>query len=109
MNHTTPIRANVVALKQMLNLIPRGMINRHAVETGVAAKARTFSVVSHLSAMFFAQFRASALSALRQNVGFVLLYLAQPGGAGGDVLRFAIRIPDRAPWQAFRVFHQREA
>jgi hypothetical protein len=55
MHKTTPTRANVVVLKQMLNLIPRGMINRHALETGVEAKARTFSVVSHLSAMLFAQ------------------------------------------------------
>lgn len=55
MNKTTPTRANVVVLKQMLNLIPRGMINRHALATGVEAKARTFSVVSHLSAMLFAQ------------------------------------------------------
>ena len=51
MNKTRPIRANVVVLKQMHNLIPRGMINSHALETGVEAKARTFSVVSHLSAM----------------------------------------------------------
>ena len=55
MNKTTPTRANVVVLKQMLNLIPRGMINRHARETGVEGKARTFSVLSHLSAMLFAQ------------------------------------------------------
>lgn len=55
MHNTTPARANVVVLKQMLNLIPRGMINRHALETGVEAKSRTFSVVSHLSAMLFAQ------------------------------------------------------
>lgn len=55
MNNTTPTRANVVVLKQMLNLIPRGMINRHALESGVEAKARSFSVVSHLSAMLFAQ------------------------------------------------------
>ena len=55
MNNKTPTRANVVVLKQMLNLIPRGLINRHARETGVDAKARTFSVVSHLSAMLFAQ------------------------------------------------------
>ena len=39
MNNTTPARANVVVLKQMLNLIPRGLINRHARETGVEAKA----------------------------------------------------------------------
>lgn len=55
MNKTTPTRANVVVLKQILNLIPRGMINRHALETGVEAKARSFSVLSHLSAMLFAQ------------------------------------------------------
>lgn len=55
MNKTTPTRSNVIVLKQILNLIPRGMINRHALETGVAAKARTFSVLSHLSAMLFAQ------------------------------------------------------
>jgi hypothetical protein len=55
MNKTTPTRANVIVLKQILNLIPREMINRHARETGVDAKARTFSVLSHLSAMLFAQ------------------------------------------------------
>lgn len=55
MNHTPPARANVLVLKQILNLIPRGIINRHAIETGVDVKARTFSVVSHLSAMLFAQ------------------------------------------------------
>ena len=35
MNNKTPTRANVTVLKQILNLIPRGMINRHAIETGV--------------------------------------------------------------------------
>ena len=55
MNNTTPTRANVVVLRQMLNLSPRGLINRHALETGVEAKARSFSVVSHLSSMLFAQ------------------------------------------------------
>jgi len=55
MNKKTPTRANVIVLKQILNLIPQGMINRHARETGVEAKARTFSVLSHLSAMLFAQ------------------------------------------------------
>ena len=38
MNNTTPTRANVVVLKQMLNLIPRGLINRHALETGVEVR-----------------------------------------------------------------------
>ena len=55
MKNTPPTRANVIVLKQMLNLIPRGMINRHALETGVEAKVRTFSVLSQLSAMLFAQ------------------------------------------------------
>ena len=55
MNKTTPTRANVLVLKQILNLIPRRLINRHALETGVEAKGRSFSVVSHLSAMLFAQ------------------------------------------------------
>lgn len=44
----------MVVLKQLINLIPRGLINRHALETGVEAKARSFSVLSHLSAMLFA-------------------------------------------------------
>ncbi len=55
MNKKTPAQGNVIALKQILNLIPRGMIYRHARETGVDAKARSFSVMSHLSAMLFAQ------------------------------------------------------
>ena len=55
MNKTPPARANVLVLKQILNLIPRGIISRHAREIGVDVKARTFSVVSHLSAMLFAQ------------------------------------------------------
>ena len=55
MHKQAPTRANVVVLKQILNLIPRGMINRHARETGVEAKARSFTVLSHLSAMLFAQ------------------------------------------------------
>ena len=53
MNNKAPARANVIVLKQILNLIPRGMINRLALETGVEAKSRSFSVVSHLSAMLF--------------------------------------------------------
>jgi hypothetical protein len=55
MNEKTPARSNVVVVKQLLNQIPRGLINRHARETGVDAKARTFSVGSHLAAMLFAQ------------------------------------------------------
>ena len=45
----------MIVLKQILNLIPRRLINRHARETAVDTKARTFSVRSHLEAMLFAQ------------------------------------------------------
>jgi hypothetical protein len=63
MHNKTPTRANVVVLKQMLNLIPRGMITRIAKETGVEEKSRTFTVVSHLATMLFAQFsRAMGLN-----------------------------------------------
>ena len=55
MKNSPPTRSNVIVLKQLLNHIPRGMINRHALETGVETKARSFSVLSHLSAMLFAQ------------------------------------------------------
>lgn len=55
MTKTTPARSNIVALKQVLNLIPRNLISRHARETGVGGKARSFSVTSHLAAMLFAQ------------------------------------------------------
>jgi hypothetical protein len=51
----TPTRTNVTALKQMLNLIPSGLINYHAIETEVEARARAFSVLSHLPSMLFAQ------------------------------------------------------
>jgi hypothetical protein len=55
MNKATPTRANVIVLKQILNLIPRHLIGRHVRETGVDAKARAFSVTSHPAAMLFAQ------------------------------------------------------
>ncbi len=55
MKKTTPARTNVVVLKQILNLIPLGLINRHASETGVDARSRSSGVLSHLSAMLFAQ------------------------------------------------------
>jgi hypothetical protein len=55
MHKQTPTRANVIVFKQILNFIPRHLISRHARETGVDAKARTFSVTSHLAAMLFAQ------------------------------------------------------
>jgi hypothetical protein len=55
MPNKTPARSNVIALQQILKLIPLGLITRHARETGVADKSRSFSVVSHLAAMLFAQ------------------------------------------------------
>jgi len=53
--HQKPARANVIVLKQLLNFIPRSLLNQTARKTGVDAKARTFSVLSHVAAMFFAQ------------------------------------------------------
>ena len=50
-----PTRSNVTVLKQLLNHISRGTVNRLALETGAEDKARTFSVFSHLSVMLFAQ------------------------------------------------------
>ena len=55
MNNKQPTRSNDVVLHQILKLIPRGMVGRIARETGVDAKARSFSVPSHLAAMLFAQ------------------------------------------------------
>jgi len=52
---TAPARSNVIVLKQMLNHIPRRLVNRCARETGVDVQARKFSVLSHLTAMLFAQ------------------------------------------------------
>jgi hypothetical protein len=40
MNHIRATRASVVVLQQILNLIPRRLINRHARETGMGTKAR---------------------------------------------------------------------
>ncbi|MEX1116523.1 MAG: hypothetical protein WEB53_14845 [Akkermansiaceae bacterium] len=43
MNNTTQIQANVLILKQILNLIPRRMINGLALETSVEANSRSSS------------------------------------------------------------------
>ena len=51
----TPVRADVVVLEQMLNPIPHRIIKLHALKTDVEAEARSFSAMSHLSAMLFAQ------------------------------------------------------
>lgn len=56
-----PARHHINVLGQLLKLIPRGIIDTAAKETGVDAKARTFSVLSHLGTMVFAQL-AHALS-----------------------------------------------
>ncbi len=50
-----PTRSHVTVLKQLLNHISRGTVNRLARETGAEGKARTFKPFSHLSAMLFAQ------------------------------------------------------
>lgn len=51
----TPARSNVIVLKQLLNHIPLGTLNRLARQTGVEEKARSFSARSHVAAMLFAQ------------------------------------------------------
>lgn len=58
---TQPARHHINVLGQILKLIPRSIISAAAKETGVDAKARTFSVLSHLRTMIFAQL-AHALS-----------------------------------------------
>ena len=52
--HQKQPRSNVIVLRQLLNFIPRSLLNQTARKTGVDAKARTFSVLSHVAAMFFA-------------------------------------------------------
>lgn len=51
----TPARSHIVVLQQLLKFIPRGMILRIGRESGAEDKARSFSVLSHLAAMLFAQ------------------------------------------------------
>ncbi len=50
-----PARSDGIVLKQLLRFLPRSLLNQPARKTGVDAKARTFSVLSHLAAMLFAQ------------------------------------------------------
>lgn len=56
-----PARHHINVLGQLLKLIPRSIIGAAARQTGVAAKARSYSVLSHLGTMLFAQL-AHALS-----------------------------------------------
>ena len=58
---TQPARHHIIVLGQLLKLIPGGIIRKAAKETGVIAKARTYTVISHLGTMLFAQL-AHALS-----------------------------------------------
>jgi Transposase DDE domain/Domain of unknown function (DUF4372) len=52
---TQPSRHHITILGQLLKQIPRSIVSAAAKESGVDAKARTFSVMSHLSAMIFVQ------------------------------------------------------
>lgn len=58
---TQPARHPINVLGQLLKLIPRGIIQKAAQDTGVTAKARSYSVLSHLGTMIFVQL-AHALS-----------------------------------------------
>jgi len=59
-NHTTPsgapARHHYVVFGQLLKYIPRSIVNAAARECGADARARSFSPLSHLAAMLFAQF-----------------------------------------------------
>lgn len=56
-----PARHHINVLGQFLKYIPRSIINAAAAECGIEAKARTYSVRSHLATMIFVQL-AHALS-----------------------------------------------
>jgi hypothetical protein len=56
-----PTRHHINVLGQLLKYIPRSIVNAAAAHHGVEAKARTFSVWSHLATMVFVQL-AHALS-----------------------------------------------
>ena len=50
-----PARTAIIVLKQLLNFVPRSVLNQTARKTGVDTKDRTFSVLSHLASMLFAR------------------------------------------------------
>lgn len=56
-----PVRHHINVLGQLLKYIPRSIVNAAATAHGVEAKARSFSVWSHMAAMVFVQL-AHALS-----------------------------------------------
>lgn len=56
-----PTRHHINVLGQLLKYIPRSIVNSAAIQHGVDAKVRTFSVLSHMAAMIFVQL-AHALS-----------------------------------------------
>ncbi len=56
-----PARHHINVLAQLLKYIPRSIVNAAAIKHGVEAKARTFSVFSHMASMIFVQL-AHALS-----------------------------------------------
>lgn len=59
-------QSNTTVLQQIGKLIPLGLVNRLAKETGVQARARKFTPMSHVVAMLFAQLaRVVSLSDLR--------------------------------------------
>ena len=52
-------RSHGIVLKSILSLIPLHLIEHHSVEPAIAAKAHTFSVLSHLTAMLFEEYSPS--------------------------------------------------
>jgi hypothetical protein len=53
--NSSPTASKLSVLRQLCNLIPNHLVPRLARETGVEAKARTFSPWSHLVALLYAQ------------------------------------------------------
>lgn len=73
---TTPTRGKLTILAQLCNLIPGHLVAHLARETGVEAKARTFSAWSHVVAMVYAQLTHAiglndVCDALRHHVGWL--------------------------------------
>jgi hypothetical protein len=50
-----PTRSNLIVLQQLFKLIPRSFVREAGLQSGAEAKSRTFTVLSHLVSMCFAQ------------------------------------------------------
>jgi len=91
--HTSPKRSQFSVLRQICNSIPPHLVPKLARETGVDAKARTFSPWSHLVSLIYAQHTHAiglndVCDALRLHSGMlVTLRGATAGGRSQDSAR----------------------